>query len=292
MFVNDLEYCLNNDFNPRWIPHKRLIYSKNLNISGKIQDISFSIVRDNKKFLSVHDLINDRYAWRGYGSNHSITSDAHHTTFAAEADHEVISTITLAVDSEDGLAMDRTFADVADKVRREPGTRICELTKLAFDAGVRSKEVLAGLFHLAFIYGTSTSDCTDLFIEVNPRHVRFYEMMLGFSCASSPRANASVGAPAQLMHLQVDVIRRNIREMAGKEGPAGGRSLYPHFFSPDDEGRIRLALASAHPPEGERAEPLLGANGAIPGREATPLETDIPVSIERATGESVMRRAA
>ena len=36
------------------------------------------------------------------------------------------------------------------------------------------------LFHIAYIFARRMHDRTDLLIEVNPRHVRFYERMLGF----------------------------------------------------------------------------------------------------------------
>jgi hypothetical protein len=165
--------------------------------------------------------------------------------------------MTLAVDSDRGLAIDRTFADLASSIRRESEGGICELTKLAFDDGVRSKEVLAGVFHMAFIYGTTHTDCTDLFIEVNPRHVRFYEMMLGFKGVGSERINTSVGAPSRLMRLSVDSIRQNIREMAGAQPLSNARSLYPYFFPPEEERQVRRSLDSASPSTTDRLERLL-----------------------------------
>ena len=56
---------------------------------------------------------------------------------------------------------------------------VCELTRLAIDGELRSKDVLGALFHLAYIFGALMRGVTDVFIEVNPRHVVFYKR-IGF----------------------------------------------------------------------------------------------------------------
>ena len=294
MFSEELEYWLNNSVGPQSVPRRRPAHVRKLHLGNELKDVTFCVVQDGDKHSSALDLINDRYGWRGYGSDHKIPIDTHHCTFVAEVDQTIIGTITLGLDAEAGLAIDHTFEDVADQFRVKPGARVCELTKLAFDCNIRSKEVLAGLFHLAFIYGTSVSDCTDLFNEVNPRHARFYEMMLGFCGVGSSRINASVEAPAQLMRLEVDAIRRNICEMAGKPGAGLGRSLYPYFFSPHDERRIRLSLGLPHSPQSERFE-MLDERIAVPGSDtASPFAMVAvdSVSHENADMESAMQSAA
>lgn len=243
------------------------VHTQNINISGKSNDVTFSVTSDIEHLLAACHLINDRYAWRGYGSTHSIPVDAQHTTFTAEVDQVVVGTITLAIDSKFGLSIDSTFYDEANRARQAPGAQICELTKLAFDPSIRSREVMARLFHLVFIYGTGISECTDLFIEVNPRHTCFYEKMLGFERVGRVETNSSVNAPSQLMHLKVDTIRRSIREQAGCLDLTSNRSLYPFFFSPLEESKIRCSLAMSHirseinldeflPRRGKRSAPM------------------------------------
>jgi hypothetical protein len=221
----------------------RFMHRQKLMVRGAAREVAFSVIGEGGERQAVYDLVNDRYGWRGYGSAHTIPSDAYHITFLAEVDQTVVGTITLAIDSPFGLTVDRTFADEIDRARGEVGAQVCELTKLAFDPSVRSKEVLARLFHIVFIYGTSTSECTHLFIEVNPRHVAFYETMLGFERVGSMKVNASVGAPSQLMMLKVDAICRSIRELAGSTETASGHSLYPFFFPTWEEELIRRSLA-------------------------------------------------
>ena len=187
-------------------------------------------------------LLNRMYSWRGYGSDHALPTAPNCVTFAASSGENVIGTLTLTVDSAAGLAADRTFADEIEKFRQAPGARLCELTKFAFDTSSPARPRLAALFHIIFIYGSMHYDCTDLFIEVNPRHTRFYEAMLGFTRVGPMRNNAEVNAPSQLMWLNVADIRRQIDRHAGTAN-ATSRSLYPFFFSAKEEAGIYGRLA-------------------------------------------------
>jgi len=189
-------------------------------------------------------LLSRMYSWRGYGSTHSLPSAPNCITFTATADEDVIGTLTLTVDSSAGLACDRLFKDELDRFRGAPGASLCELTKFAFDTSLPARPRLAALFHIIFIFGSLHYDCTDLFIEVNPRHRRFYQAMLGFTPLGAPKMNPVVNAPSQLMWLNVADIRRKIRQYAGDERYAG-RTLYADFFSPEEEEGIYRRLAAA-----------------------------------------------
>lgn len=230
-----------------FIGASRCIRLRRMAIGGEPRDVTIRLVETRKKIDAACELVNDRYAWRGYGDSHQIPADAHHMTFTAEVDEEIVGTITLAIDSSSGLAIDRAFATEVDTFRGMPGTKVCELTKFAFSPDVQSKELMAALFHVVFVYGSRTHGGTDLFIEVNPRHVRFYESMLGFQRVGRLKQNETVAAPAQLMWLKVSRIRDQIRRCGGTQQNSA-RSLYPFFFSPDDEEGIYRRLAAA-PPE-------------------------------------------
>jgi hypothetical protein len=192
-------------------------------------------------------LINRMYGWRGYGSDHEIAGGEHCVTFTASSENEVIGTLTLTVDTPAGLSTDHTFKRELDRYRKMPGARLCELTKFAVDPATKSPPALAALFHVIFIYGMQRFDCTDLFIEVHPRHIRFYEAMLGFKRVGPPKIDDSVtwwpsDTPVQLMRLKVSAIRRQIDRHAGRT-LRDGRSLYPYFFSPEEERGIALRVA-------------------------------------------------
>jgi len=184
--------------------------------------VVFGVIADPEALASAHQLLNERYAWRGYGSSHAIPIGPNHTTFAARLDGDVVGVITLTLDSDEGLSVERTFSAEVESVRRARGARVCELTKLAFRGG--SKPRLAALFDAVFAYGAPRFDATDVLIEVNPRHVGVYAATLGFERLGPIRLNAAVGAPSQLMRLTVDGVRQRLAEPQARR-----RSLYAHF---------------------------------------------------------------
>ena len=193
-------------------------------------------------------LVNRMYSWRGYGAAHQLSAADNCVTFTASSDDDMIGTLTLGVDSSRGLAADQTFKDELDAFRATPGVQLCELTKFAVDPTTKSKPALAALFHVIFIYGSERFNCTDLIIEVHPRHIRFYEVMLGFRRVGEPKIDNSVtwwpeDVPVQLMRLEVAEIRRQIEEHAGRSAKSG-HSLYPFFFSPEEERGIAQRVSA------------------------------------------------
>ena len=214
------------------------------------QPVTIRLANDNCQRKDANILLNRMYSWRGYGSHHEIVESPSHTTFTASSNEGLLGTITLAVDSANGLAADELFKDVIDKFRACPGANVCELTKFAFETTKPSKPMLASLFHLIFIYGQHAFGCTDVFIEVNPRHVRFYEHMLGFKRIGDLKDNTSVAAPAQLMWLSVAHIRSQIDEHAGQGVGALTRSLYAYFFSPREEEGLYTRMVTAPAAQG------------------------------------------
>ena len=204
---------------------------------------------------SARAIINRMYGSRGYGSHHQIADGPDCATFIASSEGEMLGTITLAIDSPAGLAADQTFPDDLERFRALAGVSLCELTKFAFDPSPASRPLLATLFHVIYIYGMQRFACTDLLIEVNPRHVRFYEVMLGFKRLGPLRVNESVDAPSQLMHLKVSDIRRNIDLLAECECYSG-HSLYPFFLKRDEERALWTRMAAIASPDGFDAAAL------------------------------------
>lgn len=183
-------------------------------------------------------LINKMYSWRGYAGTHKLTDDPNRITLTAQRDGEVCGTITVGLDSPSGILADEIFKEEVDAVRARGG-RVCEFTKLAIDSDIQSKTALASLFHLSVIYARDLHGCTDLFIEVNPRHRRFYEKTLGFKRVCEPKMNPRVNAPAYLLLVSLEYIRQEVQRVGGT-GAAneGERSFYRMFFSPREEHGI------------------------------------------------------
>jgi hypothetical protein len=95
---------------------------------------------------------------------------------------------------------------------------------------VRSKPVLAAIFHLAYIYAHRMRQCTDLLIEVNPRHVKFYETMLGFTTWGEEKMDPRVNAPALLLRLDLSYAKAQIARLGWHAELASEiRLLYPYF---------------------------------------------------------------
>ena len=176
-------------------------------------------------------LINRMYSWRGYKRNGvtDLSHDLNRVTLQACHRDNVFGTLTVAFDSHAGLAADALYGAEIDAYR-QAGAKVCELTRLAVDPKDGSKEVLGALFHLAYIYGALLHGSTDVFIEVNPRHVSFYKRMLDFEQAGECRMCERVDAPAVLLHLEVAYVAEQIARYGGHRG-RGKRSLYPYFFS-------------------------------------------------------------
>jgi hypothetical protein len=187
---------------------------------------------------SASMLISKMYAWRGYAGTHHFSDDPNRITLTATDKGDVVGTLTLGIDSAVGLMADQVFKDELD-AHRQRGARLCEFTKLAFDPSVRSKTSLANLFHLAVIYARDIHNCTDIVIEVNPRHRRFYQHMLGFVREGDLKTNPRVNAPAYLLRVNLEFVTEQINKHGGTfSAGASDRSFYPYFFSPREERGI------------------------------------------------------
>lgn len=209
-------------------------------------------------------LIDRMYATRGYlSSGLPQGADDHRITLVASEAELTIGTITMGFDVCEGLMVDELFGADVDALRRR-GLRLCEFTKLAIDGAVRSRRVLASLFHAAYIYALPIKGADRLLIEVNPRHVGYYRRMLGFEALSETRINRRVDAPAVLMMLDLSHARAQIAALGGQQCGASPeeRSLYPWFFSSAEEEQI-VNRARAH-----RLSYARAPRGAVRGLDA------------------------
>jgi len=157
----------------------------------------------------ARSLVRDRYAWRGYDVTQLNDTPKFHreperreVTFVVSACEVPVGTVTLGLDGAAGLLAEGTDEGVINKAR-QAGRRVCELTRLAIVDNADSKAVLASLFSLAHAVGRSIYGVTDVFIEVNPRHVSFYSRVMGFVVAAGEKFCDRVCAPSVLLRLDV-----------------------------------------------------------------------------------------
>lgn len=184
-------------------------------------------------------LVNRMYATRGYHSSSLLKDpDSNRITLIAGEGDAIVGTITIGFDSPKGLLVDDLFREEIDALRNA-GREVCEFTKLAVDGVVKSKRVLASLFHVAYIIAHRLNGFHNLVIEVNPRHVLYYKKVLGFEAKGPARPNRRVNAPAVLLSLELAHAYEQIAKFGGRpELAATERSLYPYFFSPAEESGI------------------------------------------------------
>lgn len=222
-------------------PNELLTFKLPVTSSQTHGTIAIQLAKGDGQKSRAKVLLNRMYSNRGYGADHQLPSEPSCVTFVATSADDLIGTLTLTVDSPLGLALDRTFGSEIDQFRGN-GAKLCELTKFAFETSAPARPRLAALFHIIFIYESMHFGCTDVFIEVNPGHRRFYEVMLGFTSVGDPRENESVRAPSQLMRLNLDAMRRFIDARGRSGGVEASRSLYSSFFSREEEEGIRARL--------------------------------------------------
>jgi hypothetical protein len=201
------------------------------------------------------------YAWRGYKqSEHTSLQRPTEATLQTCHGEEVFGTLTIRYDSDAGLAADDLYRKELEAFRNA-GARVAELTRLAVDPQLGSKEVLGALFHGAYIFCGPRRGVTDVFIEVNPRHVAFYERLLNFHQAGEPKMCPRVDALAVLLHVEVAHVGEQAALYGGRNGQAQ-RSLYPYFCSPEEAAHLTSRLLAG----GDcRADPIGGDRRARRG---------------------------
>jgi hypothetical protein len=212
-------------------------------------------------------LIHRLYSWRGYAwdSARDLPHGPNQLTLQACGPQGSFGTLSLRLDSRSGLLADELYRAEIDRFRRSGG-KVCELVWFAVEREYGSKEMLACLFQLIHIYSRRMHGMTDIFIEVNPRHVAFYEQRLDFVRVGDVRECARVGAPAVLLHLSlkhVDEVLRQKRENRGRDA----RSLYRYFLSSDEQdGLCRRILATADSPNAHSGTFSAGTGNRVASR--------------------------
>lgn len=145
-------------------------------------------------------LASRRYQQRGLGFGIGGTGDrVPSVTVLARRGAELWATLRLGLDSMAGLQADDHYRKEIDGLR-SASRRIAEVTRLAIDAPCPPATLLLALFQQALRHLSHQPPITDLVIEVNPRHARFYMQRFGFAQIGDERICSRVNAPAVLLH--------------------------------------------------------------------------------------------
>lgn len=202
--------------------------------------------------LRAHALVGRRYAERGYrfsaptpAQMPSQAPAGNLVTVNAGDQHSTLGTLTVRFDSAQGLQADEVFGLEIEALRKA-GRKVCEFTKLALEGELPSQQILAALFHMAYIHAHLIRGFDILAVEVNPRHAGYYRRMLGFKVCSPERTNLRVQAPAVLLCVEFEHIRAQIARFGGRPELAGQvRTLYPMAFGAQEEARLVHQLRAA-----------------------------------------------
>ena len=210
-------------------------------------DIGIRLADRREQIDQVGMLVTRMYRRRGYLVPVSARPEdsIRQVTLEACYRNQTVGTLTVNLDSAEGLRAEELYAGEIGKVRGS-GARVCEFTRLALDAEECSMRALACLFHLGFIFAYRIHQASDLFIEVNPRHALFYRRKLGFVQSGEEKVCPRVNAPAVLLHKKLPVLADEIVRFGGRSG-SNCNSFYALGLSMAEESElvqtIRMALA-------------------------------------------------
>jgi hypothetical protein len=158
-------------------------------------------------------LVESRYASRGYRLADYVRASESELTLIAGGNGATVGTLTIRLDGPKGLRADESYREYIDAVRAA-SSGVCELGRFAVASDVRSAPVLAALFARAYELIRDLRDITDVFIEVNPRHVEFYRKLFGFVVAAGERMCPRVRAPSVLLRLETAAFEDRLRDYA------------------------------------------------------------------------------
>jgi len=210
------------------------------------QKFKIRLASNQERRQSAVFLVEKMYSWRGYKTSTIAAKPGEDVARIAlmvyGQDNRPIGTLTVGFDNPNGLLADELYREELDGMRQQ-GCRLLEFTKLAIDRNSNnSNRIVAALTNVAYLYG-KLSNCNTAVIEVNPRHVAFYQSKLGFRQVGPEKICPRVNAPAILLALDWSIMADEIKKYGGrKDDGTAGKSLYRYFFDERDEAGLTKRL--------------------------------------------------
>lgn len=180
------------------------------------EDLRTIVATHPDQLRAADALVRKRYAWRGYklaGEAAGPAPSEDRVTLLAEARGELVGTLTVRPRAP--FFVEHTYAAEIDRLR-QAGHRLGEVVKLAVEVGAGWKGALDALVQGAYLVSRVLHALTHVVIEVNPRHVRFYDKVLGFTAVASGGVCARVAAPSVLMMLDLELFGRRVHASLAK----------------------------------------------------------------------------
>lgn len=220
---------------------------------------SIRLISSTDDEKEANALIERMYAQRGYEICEAPQLQPHANQLILEARTtcQLVGTLTFRMDSELGLAADALYKYELDGLRAE-GRKLAEFSKLAFDPAPESPGVLAVMISIAYTFARIVHGSSDVIMEVNPRHLPFYNRMLGAQQIGPLRTCQRVAAPAVLLHGEIGYMDNQVRKQAGKP-TTRKRSLYSDFLPKREAEMAAVKMWSQ----------LYEADAGVPGLQDT-----------------------
>jgi hypothetical protein len=218
-------------------------------------DIGIRLADGHDNSAQVGMLVTRMYRSRGYlipAAEASPSDWIRRVTLEACYKNRTVGTLTVNLGAREGLQAEALYGDEIVQFRHA-GARPCEFTRLALDAEECSKEALACLFHLGYIFAYRIHRASDVFVEVNPRHSLFYRRMLGFDQVGAQKTCPRVNAPAILLHKRLDAIAADLARLGGQRA-ANNKSFYALGLSPAEENDLVQTINAMLAQSGAAAE--------------------------------------
>lgn len=143
---------------------------------------------------------------------------------------EAVASITLNFQEHSQLPCQELYSEEISPLL-EKRVKLVEITRLVIKENHRhSNFLLAQLFQATFIYAYQIKNISNLVIEVNPRHVAFYQNLLGFTVLGNEKACERVNnAPAILLHLDLNYIQNNLEKFYRNDLIVSNRNKFFKF---------------------------------------------------------------
>jgi hypothetical protein len=185
---------------------------------GDVEEIVPSVAKSYREIEEADELVYRQYSARGYSvaepgcRPHPARAEARReSVIVARVRGRVVGTMTVGIDSPNGLLVDEVNREHVDPLR-EDGLRLGEVVRFALDRAVDSQRVLASLFNAA--HGVMEANRLHyVFIEVNPRHVAFYRRAFCFKVVGEEKCCPRVGAPSVLLRMRVAEFSSKIGQL-------------------------------------------------------------------------------
>ena len=225
----------------------KIIRSKMPDIKRELPGIRFARAKDIKTLRQCYRLLHDAYVASGYTEPNKTGlrfvkqhSDSGTTVLRGYSIKSSTTVYTASIFDKNFPAMQEPlFADEIIKLKLA-GRKIVEVGCLAANP-LYSKGDMNIPMHMnkmALNYAIHMYKADSVIITINPKHLKIYESILLFEKIGYIEHFGYVkGAPAILMHLDLNTVKNSYKKVYGKKPE--GKNLYDFFFSGSCERKFK-----------------------------------------------------